>query len=57
MLRGNMRAQGPDVRKASSLPAFLGYTFGEHVRPGVRGRTVKAPRLGGQSPSTESLDF
>lgn len=48
---GNMRARGPDVRKASSLPAFLGCTFGEDPRPGVRERTVKVPRLGGQSPS------
>lgn len=57
MHRGNMRAQGCDVRKANSIPAFLGYTFEEDLRPGVKERSVKVPELGGQSPSTEPLDF
>lgn len=39
MHRGNMRAQGTDVKKkAGSLPTFLGNTFVEDQRRGKRGR-------------------
>lgn len=48
MRRCNMRAMGPDVRQASSGAAFLGYTVGGDLRPSVRERTVKVPRLGGR---------